>query len=231
VALTFGLTLLPLTFATRGFLPLLFASSAGVGEDRGETHKLLSKEVSYNGSWRQIVTKKLKLPNGKVFDFDVVSNNALGSVTVFPWDVQSKTCTLIKEYHPGPEKVMYGLPAGQFEPQRHETHLHCAKAELSEEAALEARDDESFVHLLEDDDTTVPLDKYTDNTFNAYLCLNPRKQQNPAAADDQEYIVVEEQVTYAQVMALIRQGRINIPSSYTILLAFRKMEELGIDYK
>ena len=39
----------------------------------------------------------------------------------------------MKEYCWGPDAVLYSLPTGGFDPQKHETYEDCAKAELSEE--------------------------------------------------------------------------------------------------
>lgn len=43
--------------------------------------------------------------------------------------------TVLREYCQGPNKMMYVLPTGGFDPKRHQNILECAKAELEEEVA------------------------------------------------------------------------------------------------
>ena len=44
--------------------------------------------------------------------------------------------TLLKEYCQGPNKMMYVLPTGGFDPRKHKDKLDCAKAELLEEVHI-----------------------------------------------------------------------------------------------
>jgi len=58
-------------------------------------------DVVFQG-WRKIIRRRLKLPNNKIKDFDILSTAK--SIVVFVWDSNTKTTTLIQEYHPGIEK-------------------------------------------------------------------------------------------------------------------------------
>jgi hypothetical protein len=58
-------------------------------------------------------------------------------IQVFPWDSKTKTTTLLREYQPGPNAVLYGTVAGMFEKDKHQDPLECAQFELEEEAHLE----------------------------------------------------------------------------------------------
>lgn len=53
------------------------------------------------------------------------------SVAVFVWHTDSKTLTLIKEFAPGREEVAYGVVAGLYEKDKHDSPLQAAKYEVS----------------------------------------------------------------------------------------------------
>ncbi|CAN0534828.1 unnamed protein product, partial [Scytosiphon promiscuus] len=58
------------------------------------------------------------------------------SVVVLVWHTDSKTLTLINEFAPGREEVSYGVVAGMYEKNKHDSPLQAAKYELEEEAHL-----------------------------------------------------------------------------------------------
>lgn len=43
--------------------------------------------------------------------------------------------TILKEFCQGPNQMMYSLPAGSFDEQRHKDYAGCAQAELWEEVS------------------------------------------------------------------------------------------------
>ena len=49
---------------------------------------ILKEEMVYNGKYRQILRKDIKFPNNKIHLFEVLSNNAFPSVSIFVWDTQ-----------------------------------------------------------------------------------------------------------------------------------------------
>ena len=69
-----------------------------------------NEEVMFKG-WRTVVRKNVTNPNGHKVAFDITSQGN-PSVVVFNWCTKTKTTTLIQEYHPGIEKVMFGTVAG-----------------------------------------------------------------------------------------------------------------------
>eukprot|EP00597_Dinobryon_sp_UTEXLB2267_P008106 CAMPEP_0170088628 /NCGR_PEP_ID=MMETSP0019_2-20121128/22879_1 /TAXON_ID=98059 /ORGANISM="Dinobryon sp., Strain UTEXLB2267" /LENGTH=116 /DNA_ID=CAMNT_0010307015 /DNA_START=357 /DNA_END=707 /DNA_ORIENTATION=+ len=112
-----------------------------------------------------------------------------------------------------------------YEAKKHTSPLQAAQFELEEEAHL--RSDNWHV-LLDEANFTVPLDKYSTNQFYAYLALDCEELEDPKALDDEEYIIIERNISYSKLMGLISTGQINIVSSYAILLALRKLTQLGI---
>ena len=122
---------------------------------------------------------------------------------------------------------MYGTVAGgMYEKKKHSSPLEAAQFELEEEAHL--RTSEWYPLLSGDDNTTAPLDKYSTNRFHAYLALNCEEVSQPKPLDEEEYIIIERNVSYQRLMQLVTSGQINLVSSYAILLAIRKLRELGI---
>lgn len=67
-------------------------------------YKTLKDEVVFSG-WRKIIRRDVFMPNGKTVSYDVVSQGC-PSIIVFTWDTNTSTTTLIREYHPGVERVM-----------------------------------------------------------------------------------------------------------------------------
>lgn len=187
-----------------------------------ENVTIVSETLMFHG-YRDIVRRSVRLPNDKQILYDVVQQGH-PSVLVFTWDRNSSTTTLVREYHPGPQKFMYGTVAGMYELKKHSSPLSAAQFELEEEAQMSSR---QWYPLL-GQNVTVPLDKYSDNRFFPFLALDCELVSDPKPQDEEEYILVERQVSYKRLMTLVNSGQINVASSYTILLGIRKLQELGI---
>lgn len=198
-------------------LPLQFESD--------KLTKKLQENTVFTG-YRKIVRRDILLPNGKVANFDVVFQKHL-SVVVFVWDSASATGSLVREYHPGPERFLYGTVAGMCEGGKHESAIEAAKFELEEEAQLQT---DKWYPLLQEVGTMMPLDKYSNNNFLPFLALDCQPVMNPRPADDEEFISIHHNVTYHEMMNLIRNGNMNVVSTYTIMLGFQKLLELGIPF-
>lgn len=198
-------------------------SSLPLQQDEDKLMKKVNESVVFSG-YRNIVRRDIQMPNGKVGTFDIVHQKHL-SVVVFVWDSQSATGTLIREYHPGPEKFLYGTVAGMFESEKHASALEAAKFELEEEAQLES---DQWYPLLNDFEAMMPLDKYSNNRFLPFLALDCRPVLSPRPLDDEEFISVHHNVSYAQMMHLTKSGNMNVVSTYTLLLGVQKLIELGI---
>jgi hypothetical protein len=194
----------------------------GMKTNKGLT---IQEDVVFEG-YRNIVRRKVHLPNGKQANFDVLIQRHL-SVVVFIWDTNTSTTTLIREYHPGPEQFLYGTVAGMYEFHKHTSPLQSAQYELEEEAQLQT---DKWYSLIDESNAKIgmPFDKYSNNHFFPYLALDCIPVSNPKAMDDEEYIIVERDVTYERLMNLMKSGQMNVVSTFTILLGLRKLTELGI---
>lgn len=113
------------------------------GRDRQHNYEILKDEVHYSG-WRKVVRRSVTIndhPHQRIIDFDVIdqAQSSGGAVIVFAWNSTSKTATIIREYMPGPHRVLSGLAAGIVEVGKHseepgeETSLVAARYELEEE--------------------------------------------------------------------------------------------------
>ena len=67
--------------------------------------KVVNETVVFSG-YRNILRRDVILPTGKNVSFDIV-HQKFPSIVVFNWDTASATCTLIKEYHPGPQVIIF----------------------------------------------------------------------------------------------------------------------------
>ena len=191
--------------------------------NKTSSFKVVSETLVYDG-WRKVNRKQILLPNNKTAAFDIVTQKT-PSVTVFIWDRESSTATLVQEYHPGIEKMMYGAVAGMFEGHKHATILDCAKDELEEEAQLAS---DNWIPLLNDASAAIPFEKYSNNTLYPFLALDCRPVLNPKPADDEEFITVHKNISHSQLIKMVTAGELNIISSFTVLLGIRKLVELGI---
>ena len=54
----------------------------------------INESIVYAGKYRKIIQKKIKYPNGKLIDFEVLTQGC-SSVTVFVWDRNTSTTTLV----------------------------------------------------------------------------------------------------------------------------------------
>lgn len=212
-------------------LSLLRTSSTSSSAD--DEVEIISSKTVYSSKFRQIVQKKIKfVKRDKTFDFDITSNCGTRAVAVFAFDRKRMSLCMISEYHPGPEKWMFGLPAGCIESDKHSSVQMAAEMELEEEAQLRAGNGNYYVSLMEDSESQfLPMDKYTDNGIHPFLVLDSQLVDDPRAPDEEESITVHRDMSYDQVMDLIRTGRVNTVSAASIFLGYQKLDELNIEYK
>ena len=206
-----------------------------------------NEEVMFKG-WRTVVRKNVTNPNGHKVAFDITSQGN-PSVVVFNWCSKTKTTTLIQEYHPGIEKVMFGTVAGNviyfkcfryltnhiylllgvYEVnKKHTSALEAAQFELEEEAHLKTSNEKWFP-LLENETYSTSVEKYSDNRLYMFLALDCEEVANPKPLDDEEFITIHRGVTYQELVHLLNTGQLNLPSSFTALMGLRKLQELGYE--
>ena len=90
------------------------------GRDREHGYTIKDEEIRYSG-WRQVLRRRVSAPHlgDKHIDFDVIDQAGSGAVVIFAWNSTSQTATIIREYMPGPHRVLSGLAAGIIEDDKH----------------------------------------------------------------------------------------------------------------
>jgi len=183
--------------------------------------EIIDEKIVYSG-WRTILQRKVRMRNGKVVDFDLVGvKTGEGAVLVFAWDTKSKTATVIREYMPASNRILWGLAAGLIEEKHgHDTEL-AARHELEEECHLKGG---KWIPLL-----TQPaaMDKYATTVIQCYLVIDPEPEMNPKPLDDEEDIEIISGVTIPEILSYVKDGEMNLVGGYGSLLAIEKLRELG----
>jgi len=87
----------------------------------------LDSQQAYKG-YRNIVRTNFRMPNGKVIDYDIVSEHNAVCVLAVTKDNQ---VILAKQFRPGQEKLLLELPGGGKKPE--EDPMDAIKRELLEE--------------------------------------------------------------------------------------------------
>ena len=208
-----------------------FVGKTRTSEDNGQNNGTTTSPHGYNivneqilySRWRILLQRVVQLPNGKVVDFDIVSQKGAGAVIIFVWDSLTKTSTLVREYNPGPHELLYGLAAGLIDQQEYQESdpRVAAEYELNEECHLEG----GTWHLLTN--KAVAMDKYVDFRVHAYLVIDPTQVEYPRPLDDEEIIEIIPRVSADEIKRMVREGEMNMVGSWASLLALEKLRDLG----
>lgn len=216
------------------------------GRDRPHDYKILNEEVQYSG-WRKVIRRRVSSPirhphtndiitplQQNVFDFDIIdqTHTTGGAVIIFAWNSTSKTATIIREYMPGPHRVLSGLAAGIVEDGKHSSmegggdepdSLVAARYELEEECHLAG----GAWYRLTEEGVSVPMDKYVVTEITPYLVIDPQHVPDPRPLDDEEDIEIVTRVSIEEIVRMIREGDFNLVGGWGALLALEKLRELG----
>jgi ADP-ribose pyrophosphatase len=107
--------------------------------DPGKPAEVVSSRVSYSGPLFRVLSERVREPNGKEADRDIIRHN--GSVVVLALDQsKSKKDPLVlieRQYRHAALQFLYEVPAGKMETD--EDHLEAAKRELLEETGYQAK--------------------------------------------------------------------------------------------
>jgi hypothetical protein len=182
----------------------------------------LCQETLVYSHWRTIYQRIVRMPHdGKMVTYDVVGQKG-NTVIVFSWNTSSRTATILREYNPGPHRILYGLAAGVIEEEKHESNARvAAEHELEEELHLAGG---IWYPLLE---KPLAMDKYATTMIHAFLVLDAHVVTNPRPLDEEEDIEIIRNVTIPEIIEFIRRGEMNVVGSWAALLAIEKLRELG----
>lgn len=182
---------------------------------------IISHDVIFK-RYQTVYQRDVRYPDGRQVSYDVIGNprSNFKSVFIFPFDSRKRTVTVLREYSPGRNLEQLALPAGMFEPEKHDSIETAARAELSEEAYLKLG---QLVPLAD----PVQADKYSLNRFFYFLALDAVPDPNPPPRDPEEWISVLDPIPIAQIEQLVVNGSFNTPHSLCIMLALSKLRQLG----
>mmetsp|Transcript_22752 Transcript_22752/g.51565 ORF Transcript_22752/g.51565 Transcript_22752/m.51565 type:complete len:238 (-) Transcript_22752:125-838(-) len=203
------------------------------GRDREHGYTIIDEQIRYSG-WRQVLRRRVSAPHlgDKHLDFDVIDQaKSCGAVVIFAWNSTSKTATIIREYMPGPHRVLSGLAAGIVEDDKHGIELDgresleliAARCELEEECHLAG----GTWYRLTDEGVSISMDKYVVTEITPWLVIDPEHVLKPRPMDDEEDIVIISGVPTDDILKTIREGDMNIVGAFASLLALEKLRSLG----
>lgn len=98
-------------------------------------------------------------------------------------------------------------------------------AQLEEEAHLEGG---TWYPLCDHAATSINADKYNTNEFFCWLVVDPDITTTPRPMDDEEFIEIERGISMQTVMGMLGRGEITVLSGFVILMAARKLRQLGL---
>ena len=149
--------------------------------------------LKFKGKLLSLTTKKIRLPNGYVADFEIIKHP--GAVLIVPF-ISKDEIILLRQFRAVLDIYMYELPAGTL--KKDESHLSCAKREIIEETGFAAR-------RLEKLGVIFPVPGYSTERIVIYKATGLHKQNCQAEADE---IIESFTVTKSQVRGLFKKGKI-----------------------
>ncbi|KAK4533187.1 hypothetical protein CCYA_CCYA16G4069 [Cyanidiococcus yangmingshanensis] len=205
---------------------------------------IVREQVAYQ-RYATVLLRTVRYPDGRSVTYDIIGQPAVqcASVLVFPFDTRSRKCYMIREYCPGPNRVLYGFPAGMVE-AKHTSMEAAALAELSEEAHLRCTEliDLSAQGAVWEpvssenppsDGTSEVLrgfaaDKYSRNICKMYLALDPELDKSPGKMDAEELIEQVGAVSIAQLEAWLWNGQMTMPHMLLAMCALSHLRRSGM---
>jgi ADP-ribose pyrophosphatase len=155
--------------------------------------------------FRRIRSRTFELPAGEVADFEVFDLN--DSVAVLAL-TDERNIVLVREFRPGPEAVLLGLPGGVVESGQ--SASDAARAELLEETGYEGE-----LHVV----ATLFKDAYATSTKHVVAATGSRRVAEPQRPDLTEPVLL----SLDEFREHLRGGRLTDTDA-----AYRALEFLGL---
>lgn len=196
------------------------------------TAAVAMKEKSEEGSSKAPTTiatvreRRVVLDDGTEAQFSVFGRSDEDvSVFILPYDTRRKVFTLVEEFHPGPNRKMIGLVAGMYEPKHGGSPRKAAVWELSEEARLKLGDGSRLVPLASEAEGGFSQDKYSSAHFRPFIALDCVDDGRPRPRDREESIKVRSDISVDNLRALIKDGKLNIPSTAFAMMGLKWLDD------
>jgi len=172
----------------------------------------LKRNTVYQGRAFGVQVVGLRLPDGRVRDYDLVRH--VPSVTVVPLD-ETGRLLFVRQFRLGAGEELLELPAGVMEAG--EEPLACAAREVREETGFSA----GMLEMLGD---FYLAPGYSDEHMYVYLATE--LTADPLEQDDDEFIELEA-IPVAEVLKMAQEGRIHDSKTLaSLLLALPRLNKL-----
>jgi ADP-ribose pyrophosphatase len=147
----------------------------------------------FKGKLLSLATRKIRLPNGYVADFEIIEHP--GAVLIIPFLTKDKIL-LLRQFRAVLDMYMYELPAGTL--KKNESHSRCARREIVEETGYSAK-------RLERLGVIYPVPGYSTEKIVIYKAEGLRAQ---ICQPEKDEILQSFTVTRPQVRELFEKGKI-----------------------
>ncbi|WP_071460037.1 NUDIX hydrolase [Bacillus massilinigeriensis] len=175
--------------------------------------KTLRTESIFNGKVVSLQVDEVELPNGKTSKREIIKHP--GAVAVIAL-TEDKKIIMVEQFRKALEKHIIEIPAGKLE--RGEKPEVCAQRELEEETGYVCSSMEWLMSFY-----TSP--GFADELIHLYLAKGLTLKENPAAADEDEFVRLME-VTIEEAKGLMAQQRIHDAKTVLALQYLQLHEEL-----
>ena len=171
------------------------------------THKILSRETVYKTHAFEIEKLHVRLPDGRMRDYDLVSHN--DSVTIIPLDNEGNIW-FVSQFRMGCERKLLELPAGVM--HDNEQPELCAAREVREETGMAAG---RLTYL----GSAYLAPGYSSENNHIFLAEN--LSESPLEMDDDEFLDIKK-IPAAKTYEMAERGEIQDSKSLAALLLARK---------
>lgn len=176
--------------------------------------KTLKTEQIFTGRVISLQVDDVELPNGNVSKREIVKHP--GAVAVIPVTAENKI-VMVEQFRKALERTIIEIPAGKLESG--EKPEICAARELEEETGYECAQMEWLISFY-----TSP--GFADEIIHVYKATGLTKKENPATADEDEFVNLME-VTLEEAIQLIKDQKIYDAKTAYAVQYLQLQEALG----
>ncbi|MFS0781094.1 NUDIX hydrolase [Bacillus sp. 1P06AnD] len=157
--------------------------------------KTVGSQKIFEGKVITLQVDEVRLPDGKMSKREIVKHP--GAVAIMAL-TEDRKLLMVEQYRKALERSIIEIPAGKLE--KGEDPLHTAHRELEEETGYGCKSMKKVVSFY-----TSP--GFADEILHVYVAEGLEKIDNPAAADDDEFVELME-ISLEEGERLIEEGRI-----------------------
>ncbi|MDE1823079.1 MAG: NUDIX hydrolase [Candidatus Micrarchaeota archaeon] len=159
----------------------------------------------YRGRYTAVYKSRLRMPDGRYVDYDVVKQNPAAVILPF---LDDDTVVMIREYRPLVKEWLYQLPAGTIE--KGDKPIERARAELEEEAGYSSS---NLEYLFK----SYPTPGRTTETTYYFMATKLKKTRQSLEKDE---MITVKLVRFSKAMQMVKENRIRNGNSIQALLYY-----------